>query len=262
MTRATLMVLLLTATLSPADLFAQDPSGTLSVQAISAVVQRYQSQIRRCYHRELARSPELEGRIDLNLVIKRDGRVRDIRIRRNDVGEQVSSCVVQHVQSWTFPRPDGGEVRITIPFIFTPPTRGGAGTAEETVDLGSLGSLSTLRGPMLDSAPQVSGHVPASSIHRILRNAGDALRFCYERALAQRPQLSGRIVLAFVLGPDGSVRTAAIQSGGVRDEAGVDRDVSLCLLQVVRRLRFPSPEGGRLVNIRYPLIFGAREDAR
>ena len=58
----------------------------------------------------------------------------------------------------------------------------------------------------------------------------------------------GRITVKFVISPKGDVTKAEIASTTMKNES-----VERCLTRVVRRIRFPAPQGIVIVN--YPFIF-------
>jgi hypothetical protein len=92
----------------------------------------------------------------------------------------------------------------------------------------------------------------------ISERIGD-VRSCYEQALDGWPQLEGRVVTKFVIGPDGLVTRSAV----------ADNDTGLlglgcCVNKAVETWRFPPPEGGGIVIVTYPFVLettAADEDA-
>jgi tetratricopeptide (TPR) repeat protein len=108
-------------------------------------------------------------------------------------------------------------------------------------------------------ATQVSGRLPPEVIQRIVRQNFGRFRACYENGLRERPGLSGRLLVKFVIQPDGSI--AGVGTAGA-DEVGAG--VAACVVRAFQALTFPAPEGGH-VTVTYPLTFtpesgGARTD--
>ncbi len=147
--------------------------------------------------------------------------------------------------------------------------RGGGGTGEGTIGLGNLntighgggggsgsgygrgaGGLGGRRGgaPQIRSgAAMVKGSLSKEVIRRIVHRHINEVKFCYERQLAQRPDLSGRVAIKFIISGTGAVQMAAVANSTLGDP-GVEN----CIAQAVRRWTFPQPEGGGIVIVTYP----------
>ncbi|MEO7330445.1 MAG: AgmX/PglI C-terminal domain-containing protein [Minicystis sp.] len=94
----------------------------------------------------------------------------------------------------------------------------------------------------------VDGRLPPEIVQRTLRQNFGRYRLCYENALRTNPQLSGRVVVRFVIGRDGSVSSVADGGSTLPDPAVVS-----CIVRAVYGLSFPPPEGG-VVTVTYPLM--------
>jgi hypothetical protein len=81
----------------------------------------------------------------------------------------------------------------------------------------------------------------------ITRNLGQ-VRYCYEQGLQQDANLSGRVVVDFVIGPNGIVKTANLAS------TPISATVEDCLMMRLKTWKFPLPEGGVDVKVSYPFI--------
>jgi TonB family protein len=154
--------------------------------------------------------------------------------------------------------------------------RGGGGTGEGTIGLGNLntighgggggsgsgygrgaGGLGGRRGsaPRIRSgAAMVKGSLSKEVIRRIVHRHINEVKFCYERQLAKRPDLSGRVAVKFIISGTGAVQMAAVASSTLGDP-GVEN----CIAQAVRRWTFPQPEGGGIVIVTYPFQLTAPE---
>ena len=76
--------------------------------------------IQDCYERELKRDPGLAGRIEIEFTIGEGGRVEEATVVGNTMGsDAVGSCIVGRIRRWRFPKPNGGSVTVSYPFIFT-----------------------------------------------------------------------------------------------------------------------------------------------
>jgi len=88
---------------------------------VQKVIDKNIGQIHRCYERELAKTPGLSGKIQVEWTIKPSGRVGSARQTFTSIrSTPVSNCVVGAIHRWMFPRPRGGEVIVNYPFIFKP----------------------------------------------------------------------------------------------------------------------------------------------
>ena len=105
-------------------------------------------------------------------------------------------------------------------------------------------------------ATQVSGRLPPEVIQRIIRQNFGRMRRCYEEGLRVSPNLSGRVMVRFVIGQDGSVRAATSAGGDM-----ADRRVAECVVRSFNEIKFPAPEGG-VVTVVYPILFSPAEAPR
>ncbi|HUT78727.1 MAG TPA: AgmX/PglI C-terminal domain-containing protein, partial [Polyangia bacterium] len=96
----------------------------------------------------------------------------------------------------------------------------------------------------------VSGTIPKDAIRRIVQRHMNEMKFCYERALAGRPDLEGRISVKFVITGSGGVQTAVIENSSVGNAA-----MEQCVVGAVRRWTFPKPADGGVVIVSYPFAF-------
>ncbi len=97
----------------------------------------------------------------------------------------------------------------------------------------------------------VMGAIDASAIEAALLAHRDEFRLCYEREInAENPNLAGRVGTSFVIGAQGRVTQAGVASTTLRN-ANTER----CILNVIRRIDFPMPRGGGIVQVTYPFKF-------
>ena len=105
------------------------------------------------------------------------------------------------------------------------------------------------RGADAGVAPR--GRLAASAVQDVVRAHRDELGFCFAWQLHQRPDLGGRVVMEFEIGPEGRVTEARIADDVLGDET-----VLRCFVSVTRRMEFPAPEGGS-VTVRYPFVLSS-----
>jgi hypothetical protein len=96
----------------------------------------------------------------------------------------------------------------------------------------------------------VQGQLPPEIVRRIVRRSFGRLRACYEKGLAARPALQGRVATRFVIDPSGAVERV---SDGGSDLP--DANVVQCVQRTFETMTFPKPLGGSPVVVVYPLLF-------
>ena len=118
---------------------------------------------------------------------------------------------------------------------------------------GSGGKRGKVRGRVsrVSTQARVRGQLDRSQVLRVINGATGRIQRCYERRLVNNPELSGRIVFGWTIATSGRVAGVAVQSSTVADPA-----VAGCIARVIRRLRFPQPEGGS-VQVSFPFLFRA-----
>lgn len=131
------------------------------------------------------------------------------------------------------------------------------GTEEQILPKGPYRLRVLLRPPPAEEASKPPSGVvlgslaPAVIDARIKDNLGP-IRLCYDRALPANPRLKGKIVMAFIIEPDGSVSIARVSTSNMDHE-----DVEDCIAETFRAIRFPEPAGGGIVSVKYPLVFNS-----
>lgn len=86
---------------------------------ILRVVSSRQRSIQYCYEKELARNPELRGKLILSWRIGLNGKVMKSWIGSTSLKNgAVESCILRSVKRWTFNKPDSGICEIKFPFVF------------------------------------------------------------------------------------------------------------------------------------------------
>lgn len=88
---------------------------------ILRVVSSRQRAVQYCYEKELARNPELKGKVILNWRIGLNGKVMKSWVSSSSLKNgTVESCMTRSIKRWTFTKPDGGICEIKFPFVFSP----------------------------------------------------------------------------------------------------------------------------------------------
>jgi hypothetical protein len=98
--------------------------------------------------------------------------------------------------------------------------------------------------------PKVTPGLDRETVRRVIRSRMNEFKYCYERQLVRAPDLSGRVVMSFVINKDGRVVVAGAKETTMRSPEVLD-----CLGKAMGRLSFPQPEGAGLVQVSYPFLF-------
>ena len=94
-------------------------SGLLPMEAVRKVVDAHIAEVQRCYENGLLRSPGLVGKLVVEWTIGLEGGVQRVSTKVSTLhSAQVSACIVDSLKRWRFPRPRGGVVVVSFPFLF------------------------------------------------------------------------------------------------------------------------------------------------
>ena len=89
--------------------------------ALTNYVKGRKTAIQACYERELKRNPTLRGKVLVRFSINSRGRVGDIEIEENTLGnDAVAACITSVIRSWVFPFRPESDVPVAYPFVFAP----------------------------------------------------------------------------------------------------------------------------------------------
>jgi len=104
--------------------------------------------------------------------------------------------------------------------------------------------------PVSSSPPYPGGAEKLAIRDYIVENSGP-IRECYEKRLAERPTLQGKLIARFDIGPAGKVI-------GATADGIADRELILCVVTAVRKFEFEKPLSGGKIRIAYPFKFEPR----
>ncbi|MEL6186904.1 MAG: AgmX/PglI C-terminal domain-containing protein, partial [Myxococcota bacterium] len=91
----------------------------LDAKTIKAVVSTKKASVRLCYERSLKAQENLEGKLQIGLVVASNGRVQSTEILSPSFrGTVVGSCIRNTIRNWRFPAFAGGDQEIELPFVF------------------------------------------------------------------------------------------------------------------------------------------------
>lgn len=162
------------------------------------------------------------GEVRLGFTITPDGDVREPRVlERRQLDEVRASCVRSALERLRFPMTRGAT---TVEWTF-PSARPGGGDHDEP-----------------------NGLEPAQLTKPVVA-ASEKVRECYEAALKDNTALEGRLVLAFVVAPNGLVLEVSVEESSLRDVP-----VERCVQRIVLGLRFPKAKNGKTTEVAYPFV--------
>lgn len=104
-----------------------------------------------------------------------------------------------------------------------------------------------------DGETVVSGSMDRGAIAAAIEAHRDEFRLCYEREInAETPNLAGTVKTSFVIGASGRVTEAGVESSTIRNA-----NVEKCVIRVLKRIDFPQPVGGGVVQVSYPFKYSS-----
>lgn len=93
---------------------------------------------------------------------------------------------------------------------------------------------------------QPKGSLPKEEIRATVHRNIQDITDCYEGSLETHPNLTGDIMVKFIIATDGTVSMAAIAKTNLNLPV-----LEACIADAVKRWQFPKPEGG-IVIVSYP----------
>ncbi len=102
-----------------------------------------------------------------------------------------------------------------------------------------------------ESFSVVMGSLDKSDIAKIVinRNAVKYMK-CYNDAVLNQPELTGKIVVNFIISSEGRIDKASIKRSSINNKT-----MEECVRNVFSKMLFPDPKGGGIVIVTQPLIF-------
>ncbi|MBK8936237.1 MAG: AgmX/PglI C-terminal domain-containing protein [Polyangiaceae bacterium] len=118
--------------LSRARMGAISVSGTLPPEVIQRIVRQHFAKLAVCYDKGLAANATLEGRVMMTFEIQADGSVKDAQSGGDLPSQAVLACFSKIFGAFTFPQPESGVVKVSLPIGLSPSDKrlGGKAIAE------------------------------------------------------------------------------------------------------------------------------------
>lgn len=91
------------------------------------------------------------------------------------------------------------------------------------------------------------GSLEKKEIRRVIRKDLSEVRACYERALAHRPGLTGRVAIQFVITGGGAVSDSRLYSSSLESP-----ETEACIAERACAWQFPATNSGGPVIVTYP----------
>lgn len=114
----------------------------------------------------------------------------------------------------------------------------------------AIGNVGNATVGMLEEESEVDGGLDKDVIARYIKTQLGQIRYCYERQLSANPDLYGKVMVKFTIGPTGAVVTQNIGTTSMANAM-----VEGCILRRVAGWTFPTPKGGTQVLVSYPFLF-------
>jgi TonB family protein len=94
------------------------------------------------------------------------------------------------------------------------------------------------------------GNLGRDEVQKVVRRHRKEIMYCYERGLKRDSTLSGKVAVKLIVGPDGTVRAAAVAQSTVHDD-----QLEACMLERIRRWRFPARKDNGLAAVTHAWVF-------
>jgi TonB family protein len=106
-------------------------------------------------------------------------------------------------------------------------------------------------------APTPASAAPADArgkeqIQAVIAANRERVRACYDAAHKKDPGIQGDLVVAFVINPDGSVKSAEVSP---QESEIHSPELDSCAIDVLKTLKFPASSRGLESKVNYPFNF-------
>ena len=126
---------------------------------------------------------------------------------------------------------------------------GGSGSGS-----GKLSGRSSVTPTVQLGEVKLVGELDRALIRRAVRRHLAQIRHCYELSLVKNVDLAGAMTIDFVVDSKGAVAKAT-----AKGDSALVGAVGSCTTSAFRKIAFPAPKGGGIVNVSYPLSFSVHK---
>jgi len=116
----------------------------------------------------------------------------------------------------------------------------------------NLGDKKKLKISLNSAGSKIKGNLDKAVVERVVRRHRAQIKYCYELELMRTPGLEGKLVMQWVIGPDGKVRSAKSRAEGT---TLANPALTRCIINKIRSWVFPTPKGGGVVVVNWPFLF-------
>ena len=124
---------------------------------------------------------------------------------------------------------------------------GAAGSLGGKGDRAVLGKVTTQ--PRL-SQVKGAGELSKDEIQRVINSHVGEIQYCYEKQLRGNAGLAGRVVLEWTVTTSGAVGVVKVSTSTLSSS-----EATACMMDRVKKWRFPKPRGSGNVTVVYPFVF-------
>ncbi len=124
---------------------------------------------------------------------------------------------------------------------------GAAGSLGGKGDRAVAGKVTTQ--PRLSSV-KGTGELSKDEIQRVINAHVGEIQYCYEKQLRGNSGLAGRVVLEWTVTPAGAVSVVKVSTSSLSSS-----DATNCMMDRVKKWKFPKPRGNGGVTVVYPFVF-------
>lgn len=98
--------------------------------------------------------------------------------------------------------------------------------------------------------PLIGAGIDKEGVWNVLTSAQRAINHCYNTLLQRNPKASGTVTILIIVGLDGRATSSRVRKSEISDKT-----MQGCMLKVIKRLKFPKPQGGTEVEFKMPYGF-------